>query len=177
MFCTNCGNNIPDNSQFCPHCGKQFGAQGQSSYQGQPQYQAPLQVQPRTRLGITVGMLGAVVWFSALIDPVLVTLLAIYVLFVEKDKWLKGTAIKAVVSYFGFFFVFQVIDGINYALGAFTHFFNYWFGAGWSLGFPVMLTNILYIARIVLFIWSAFSAFKMKGFKIRRIDEFVENHM
>lgn len=165
MFCPNCGNNIPDNSQFCPHCGMQLAAQSQP------------QGQPRTRLGITVGMLGAVIWFSALVNPVILTLLAVYVLFVEKDRWLKETAIKAVVIYFAFFFGFQVIDGMNYALSSFTRFFNYWFHAGWSMGFPVMLVNLLHIAKIVLFLVGGFGALKMKGIRIKKIDDFVENNM
>lgn len=165
MFCSNCGNNIPDNSQFCPHCGMQFAAQGQP------------QVQPRTRLGITVGMLGAVIWFSALVNPIILALLTVYVLFVEKDRWLKGTAIKAVVVYFAFFFGFQVIEGVNYALGSFTRFFNYWFHAGWSMGFPVMLVNLLQLAKIILFFVGGLGALKMKGIKIKKIDEFVENNM
>lgn len=163
MFCPNCGNNIPDGSQFCPNCGMQFQAQ-------------PMP-QPRTRLGITVGMLGGVIYFAGLIHPILLSLLAVYVLFVETDKWLKGTAIKAGLLYLIFFFVFQVIDGVNYALGSFTNFFNYWFDAGWSMGFPIMLINLIQIARIVIFLVAGFGALKMKDFRIRKIDEFVDTYL
>ncbi|NCB92797.1 MAG: zinc-ribbon domain-containing protein [Clostridia bacterium] len=163
MFCPNCGNNIPDNSQFCPRCGMQF--------------QAKPFTQPRTRLGITVGMLGAAICFSALINPVILALLAVYVLFVEKDKWLKGIAIKVVVLYLGFFFAFEVIDGINFALGSFTNFFNYWFEMGWSMRFPAMISNIISLARMIIFIVFGFSAMNMKGISIRKIDEFVENNL
>lgn len=36
MFCNNCGNQIPDNSTFCPNCGTAF---SQPQQPQQPQYQ------------------------------------------------------------------------------------------------------------------------------------------
>ena len=51
MFCSQCGNNIPDGSKFCPVCGANFAAQGaqgaqQAQYQA-PQYQAVPEVDPK----------------------------------------------------------------------------------------------------------------------------------
>ena len=47
MFCSNCGNNIPDGSKFCPVCGTNFAAaQQQPQYQA-PQYQAVPEVDPK----------------------------------------------------------------------------------------------------------------------------------
>lgn len=163
MFCPNCGNNIPDNSQFCTHCGMQFRMQSG--------------VQPKTRLGITVGMLGAVTCFSALVDPIILALLAVYILFVEKDKWLKALAIKISVVYMGFFVILQAVNIINLALSSFTNFTNYWFATEWYPQFPGMLTNIINIARIVTFVVAGISALKMKGFRINKIDSYVENNL
>ena len=132
--------------------------------------------QPRTRLGITVGMLGAAIYVSALISPVVLGLLAIYVLFLEENHWLKASAIKAVVCYLGFFVVFQVIDGINYFLSIINRMMAmvHWYP---DLAFPGSITDALSICRIVFFLVVAFGALKMRDLRMDRIDEFVETHM
>lgn len=132
--------------------------------------------QPRTRLGITVGMLGAAIYVSALISPVVLGLLAIYVLFLEENHWLKASAIKAVICYLGFFVVFQVIDGINYFLSIINRMMSmvHWYP---DLSFPGSITDALSICRIVFFLVVAFGALKMRDLRIDRIDEFVETHM
>ncbi len=45
MFCSKCGNNIPDGSKFCPVCGANFAAQQQQAQPGQQQYQQQTQQQ------------------------------------------------------------------------------------------------------------------------------------
>lgn len=132
--------------------------------------------QPRTRLGITVGMLGAAIYVSALISPVVLGLLAIYVLFLEENHWLKASAIKAVICYLGFFVVFQVIDGINYFLSIISRMMSmvHWYP---DLSFPGSITDALSICRIVFFLVVAFGALKMRDLRMDRIDEFVETHM
>ena len=132
--------------------------------------------QPRTRLGITVGMLGAAIYVSALISPVVLGLLAIYVLFLEENHWLKASAIKAVICYLGFFVVFQVIDGINYFLSIINRMMSmvHWYP---DLSFPGSITDALSICRIVFFLVVAFGALKMRDLRMDRIDEFVETHM
>ncbi len=132
--------------------------------------------QPSTRLGITVGMLGAAIYVSALISPVVLGLLAIYVLFLEENHWLKASAIKAVICYLGFFVVFQVIDGINYFLSIINRMMSmvHWYP---DLSFPGSITDALSICRIVFFLVVAFGALKMRDLRMDRIDEFVETHM
>ena len=52
----------------------------------------------KTRLGISVGMLGAAVYLTGLFSGYLVALLmAGYVLLCEENGWLKRSVIKAVV--------------------------------------------------------------------------------
>lgn len=132
--------------------------------------------QPRTRLGITVGMLGAALYISALISPVVLGLLAIYVLFLEENRWLKAAAIKAVVCYLGFFILFEIISGIDYFLSIINRMMAvvHWYS---NLAFPGSITDALSICRIIFFLVVAFGALKMRDLRIDRIDEFVETHM
>ena len=197
MYCPNCGNPVPDESASCPACGtllnqgrrqegtndtyQQAGFSGGTADSDSRQdawnqaQQAGFQ-QPRTRLGITVGMLGAAIYVPALISPVVLGLLAIYVLFLEENHWLKASAIKAVICYLGFFVVFQVIDGINYFLSIINRMMSmvHWYP---DLSFPGSITDALSICRIVFFLVVAFGALKMRDLRMDRIDEFVETHM
>ena len=197
MYCPNCGNPVPDESASCPACGtllnqgrrqegtndtyQQAGfaggtADSDSRQDAWNQAQHAGFQQPRTRLGITVGMLGAAIYVSALISPVVLGLLAIYVLFLEENHWLKASAIKAVICYLGFFVVFQVIDGINYFLSIINRMMSmvHWYP---DLSFPGSITDALSICRIVFFLVVAFGALKMRDLRMDRIDEFVETHM
>ena len=157
---------------------RQYRQQGAGSFQRQgyqqQYYQRP---QPRTRLGITVGMLGAIIYFSALISPVILILLAVYVLMMEDNRWLKGSAIKCVVFYLVFFFIFQIIDGINYFLNIINRMID--FMVRWNPGFafPGSVTDLLSIGQIAFFVIMGFGAFKMREIRIRKIDEFVETHI
>lgn len=162
-----------EDSRQYHHNGQQFRQQRAGQYQ-QQYYQRP---QPRTRLGVTVGMLGAIIYFSALISPVILILLAVYVLMMEDNRWLKGSAIKCVVFYLVFFFIFQIIDGINYFLNIINRMID--FMVRWNPGFafPGSITDLLSIGQIAFFVIMGFGAFKMREIRIRKIDEFVETHM
>ena len=52
----------------------------------------------KTKLGISQGMLGVIVYFSAaLLGYISLFIIGGYILFVEKKEWLKKCVIKAVV--------------------------------------------------------------------------------
>lgn len=189
MFCSNCGSQIPDGSAYCSNCGtparreesqEQNNRQNtQDAHAGQTHQsytsRGPV-VQPKSRLGVTVGMLGAIIYFSALISPVILILLAAYVLLMEDDIWLKGTAVKAVAFYLVFFFIFQIIDGMNYFLNIINRIFQFLISWNPCLSFPGGISDLLSICRIVFFILMGLGAFQMRPVRIRKIDEFVETH-
>ena len=51
----------------------------------------------KTKLGISVGLLGAAIYFTGLFSGYLVAvLLAGYVLMFEENEWLRKNAVKAV---------------------------------------------------------------------------------
>ena len=52
----------------------------------------------KTKLGISVGILGAIVYFSAaLLGYISLFIVGGYILFTEKNQWLRKCVIKAVV--------------------------------------------------------------------------------
>jgi hypothetical protein len=109
-FCNNCGTQVPDGATACPNCGAAIGApapapQPQPQMQPVPpqmqpippmQPQVPLVPLPKSKLGVSIGLFGAALYFIGLLGIIPVVLLAGYALLFEENVWLKKTAVKAV---------------------------------------------------------------------------------
>jgi hypothetical protein len=104
VFCNNCGTQVPDGATVCPKCGAGIGApmpQPQMPPQMQPQMQPQMPPQPmlpvqKAKLGISMAIFGAGLYFMGLISIIPLVIAAGYVLLFEENSWLKKTAIKAV---------------------------------------------------------------------------------
>ena len=65
----------------------------------------------KTRLGITVGLMGALTYFIALFGGYLAMIIvAGYILLFESNEWLKKAAVKAAVITIGFAVLISVIS-------------------------------------------------------------------
>lgn len=51
----------------------------------------------KTKLGISVGLFAAILYFSGLVDGMVLFLLAGYALLCEDNKWLRRAAVKAML--------------------------------------------------------------------------------
>lgn len=135
----------------------------------------------KTKLGISVGLMGAGLYFFGLISLIPGFLLAGYVLLMEENDWLKRTAVKMIVIVLGFGLlsagvgliqdVFLIINNI---LGwiPFLHF---------SIGVPFHLDSILsyaisFVKTIVLIILG-FKALSAGSMKVGFADKLVSKHM
>ena len=56
----------------------------------------------KTKLGISVGLLGAAVYFCGVLSLLALIIVAGYILLVEENIWLRKSAVKAVVIYVSF---------------------------------------------------------------------------
>ena len=71
----------------------------------------------KTKLGISVGMLGAVLYFMGIFSGyLLVAILAAYVLLYEENGWLKQSAVRAVAILVIFSFGITVVKLIPDAM-------------------------------------------------------------
>ncbi len=65
----------------------------------------------KTKLGISVGLLGAAIYFTSLFSGYLVpVILTGYVLLFEENDWLRKNAVKAVSLMVFFSFIVVVIN-------------------------------------------------------------------
>lgn len=56
----------------------------------------------KTKLGLSVGLVGAALYFLGLFSFIPAFLLAAYVLLMEENQWLKRAAVKMVAVLIGF---------------------------------------------------------------------------
>jgi len=110
----------------------------------------------KTRLGISVGLLGAALYFMGLLSLFGLIILAGYVLLSESDEWLRKSAVKAVAIVI----VFSLISVIICFGSDILNFLNNLFhvtGESSIISYPlhldVLITSLTNAAeKIVLFI-------------------------
>lgn len=131
----------------------------------------------KTKLGISVGVFGALLYFSGLFSGyLLTTLLAGYVLFNEENLWLKKTAIKAVVLMVCFSILNAVVGVLPEAVNIVDYTFSI-LGLKFSLHVIDKISTILLMAisivEKIVFIILGLRAFSQGTVNIPMIDGFV----
>ena len=134
----------------------------------------------KTKLGIGVGLAGAIMYLLGLYGGYMVTLLAAgYVLLAEENAWLKKVAVKAVVLMLAFSVLSSAANFLPNAwafLGSILSVFGAHLHGDFLSGFSTVLNNALYFAELVLFILLAWKALKQQTIAIAALDSFVDKH-
>lgn len=135
----------------------------------------------KTKFGISVGMLGAAIYFMGLYGGYLITgLLAAYVLLFETNEWLKKTAVKAVVLMVCFsimstviYLLPDVIDIISNIAGL--------FGGAFFINIisrlSIIASGVLAIAEMVLFIGLGLKALTQGSITVPVVDKVINKYM
>ena len=131
----------------------------------------------KSKLGISIGALGAITYFAALFGgylPVLV--LAGYILLREENAWLRRSAVKAVAILALFSVCLALLNLIPEALGVIKDFLNLFNGKldYGKLGQIIsLLTGIVGIFEKVLFLGLGIKALKQSVINVPVIDSMV----
>ena len=136
----------------------------------------------KTKLGISVGMLAAIVYFStAVFGYFALLLVGGYILFVEKTEWLKKCVIKAVVLMLLYSLISTVIGIIPQFLSfgggeedLFGSYYLYLTGTYQIVAAVLVLLNLM---RIVLFLVLGAKALQEKTITIPIVDRFINAYM
>lgn len=139
----------------------------------------------KTKLGITVGLLGAAIYFMAMINTLGLIILAGYVLMFEENPWLKKSAVKAVVITVSFSLISVIISLGNDVFGVLNTMigwvdgpFNFvLFQLRYPFGIETIIRNILSLLENILFIILGIKALKQGSVKIGFIDNIINKHM
>lgn len=135
----------------------------------------------KTRLGISVGLLGAALYLVGLFGGyVAMVVLVGYTLLFEENGWLRRSAVKAAVLLVWFSAVEIMLGLIPDFLGAIQDLVV--LGGG---EFPLILLNNLFsavieligIAKKVLFLVLGVKALRQSTVVIPAVDEFISSYM
>lgn len=137
----------------------------------------------KTKLGISVGLLGALVFVSGYTSLTVLALVGGYVLLKEENSTLKKYVVYAAALLIAFLAASMCISAIETVFDFLN--FNSWMTSvdGLSTVYRVImalfetLTDILYIAEILVFGFLALMALAGKEIKIAFLDKIVEKHM
>lgn len=135
----------------------------------------------KTRLGITVGLMGAALYFSGLFGGYVITIiLAGYVLLCEENAWLKKAAVKTVAIMMGFSLLGSLIYLIPNAIGVIDSILNV-FGGNFYLTFVSniidVLDKVLGLAEKLLLIILGLKAFNQGNISVPVIDKLINKYM
>ena len=133
----------------------------------------------KTKLGITVSLFGAALYFIGLINFLGLIILAAYVLLFEENEWLKRTAVKAVTIVVTFSLIRIVFVFSNDIFG-FINNIIHWFDSSSSISWPLKLDSLVLnivnaLEKLVLFILGL-KAFSQSSLSVGPIDKVVNKN-
>jgi len=172
MFCKKCGTKNENAGGFCSSCGAELAEPAQN----QP---VVIQEKKKSKIGISVVLFGAALYFIGLIGIIPLVLMAGYVLLCEESIWLKKVAIKAV----GIVIIFGVLSTLVGLLGE-THSFLFnlvmLFRVNANLDWLHRIVSIFHIIVSVIqtIILLAFGFFALiQGEKFNLFDNVIGKNM
>lgn len=134
----------------------------------------------KTKLGISVGLFGALLYIMGMISFLTLMIAVGYVLLFETNEWLRKSALKALVIV-SVFYLLQIFVGIGSDIFATLNGFVGWFDTGFRFDYPLNLDTIIlngldtikYIILVVL----AIKGYKQGSIKLKKIDKIVEKNI
>ena len=135
----------------------------------------------KTKLGISVGIAAAAIYFIAYFGGYIpAILMAGYVLIAEENQWLKRSAVKAVATLACFSALFAVIGLLPDALswiGSVAYLFNGNFSYVVISKILSVITGALGIAKTVIFLMLGFKSLTLSNVKVPFVDNFLNKYM
>lgn len=135
----------------------------------------------KTKLGVSVGLLGTSVYFMGLFGGyTVVVLLAGYILLCENNEWLRKAAVKAVSVMAAFSFLIAVVNLIPNAISFIDSFVSI-FGGHFYIAFLSNLVNMvvaaLNILEKLLLLGLGIKALNQGTISVPVIDKLIDKYM
>lgn len=135
-----------------------------------------------TKLGISVGLIGAIIYFSSAFGGgyLIALLLCGYVLLAEDNAWLRKTSVKAVVLMISFSLLNVILGIIPEMWGIITSLlsiFNKYPSSSFISGCSSAITGVISLIRSILFIILGLKAFNQGTIRLPIIDAFIDKYM
>ena len=135
----------------------------------------------KTKIGVSVGLLGAVIYFMGLFSGYLTVVLLIgYVLLFEENEWLRKSAVKAVALMVVFSLAATVMNLIPNVIGVLDNLVSI-FGGSFHIGFLSSLvyavTEALDIREKLLFMGLGVRALTQGTIDVPAVDGLINKYM
>lgn len=132
----------------------------------------------KTKLGMSIGLLSAVVYFTALFGGYIpLFMIAGYILLFEQNDWLKRVCFKAVMVLIVFSAISAIIGLVPQFMSGLSSFVMLFDG---DLSYIAVsriisiLDNIISIVKVLTFMMLGMKAYKIQDVKIGKIDKMIE---
>ncbi|MFA9378004.1 MAG: hypothetical protein ACERKZ_14870 [Lachnotalea sp.] len=133
----------------------------------------------KTKLGLSIGLVGAALYFFGCISVIPAFLLAGYILLFEENAWLKKSAVKMIIIVVSFGLLLAGVGIIQNGFDVLR--------TGINLILPItvkvplnldqILIYVLHILQDVILIIAGFKALSMGTIKSNFIDKIIDKHM
>lgn len=135
----------------------------------------------KTKIGISVGLMGAAVYFMGLCGGAVASLmLAGYVLLVEENQWLKKCAVKSIALYLLFavvsYVVYLIPDVFN-LISSFLNIFGVDFYPSFIHRIADTLSSALSLIKILFYLGLGFKALSQGDIRVPVLDNLIEKYM
>ncbi len=135
----------------------------------------------KAKLGVSVGLLGAIIYFGCLFGGYLPGLLIVgYVLLAEENPWLRKTAVKATILLVAFSGLSWAIGLIPDLIGFINSVFNV-FGSYFSIAIVTnilsVITGALSIIKTVVFFILGIKALNQGTINIPYVDDITNKNV
>ncbi len=135
----------------------------------------------KTKLGISVGLLGALLYFSGLFGGYVITIImAGYVLLAEENMWLRKACVKVVALMVVFSVLpalLSLIPGAIEVINEICALFKGYFTVPYINNIVNLLQNIIYFVEKLVFLGLGFKALTQGTIQIPVVDDLVNKHM
>lgn len=135
----------------------------------------------KTKLGISVGLLGAAIYFTSLLSGFLAAILLTgYVLLIEENVWLKKNAVKAVALLTVFTILttgINLIPNLIAVLNNIVAVFGGKFGIAILSRIVTAIISIIDFAEKILFIGLGIKALNQGTIAVPIVDKLIDKYM
>ena len=135
----------------------------------------------KTKLGISVGLLGALLYFSGLFGGFVITIImAGYVLLAEENMWLRKVCVKAValmVAFAAIPAILGLIPGAIQVINEICALFDSYFSVPYINQIIELLKDIVFFIEKLVFLGLGLKALTQGNIQIPVVDDLVNKHM
>lgn len=127
----------------------------------------------KTKLGISAGMMGAILYFTALFGGYVPLFIAAgYVLIKEENTFVRKAAFKSTVWLLFFSAVSTLLSSFNEILSIIGNLFDTFIKV--PLNFDDIFNSIISLIKTVVFVIFGIMAFKQEDIRIPPIDDAID---